>query len=491
MIHFAPSAVVCRRLQSLRFQIEHGHFVNRCAGNIAPPPLVLGAVHSGEGGGRYTMDWPLIVLLCGFFGFGVLAAAAATIKYVISYHKQLEYDRKHTRGFVRRKPMDLSALGMAKRLVVAIEFVVWFAGKKVLHRVMSRVMVGGPRVWLWAMSRFVFLPCFVLHLVVAILLLASVEDRPLHYYNPFIAGPAAFFLFSAAVDLALYATVRKPKVLVQMRVFQQAIVISMLWNIAGAALMRTGIVLDPLARLHCLETKNSNLYSLYLVLRRIYTDFGATPSCLAAECGVGTAVRMGGTKAVAPLFTACLMCSQPMGEVLRALGSAGMLAEHPSANPTGNITANGTQLCAWMDLPRPVCISTTATLNATRSAGAAAIRLESSPMNPCAAVAGCLSCVDSVLARVPILYVVHFCVLLVAVVATLDMVELLKEAMPETAVERTTRFEKEMEAEHAREEEQAALDAADALEMLQLAAPTKKKKSHRKHPKEPARQAWA
>jgi hypothetical protein len=48
-----------------------------------------------------------------------------------------------------------------------------------------------------------------------------------------------------------------------------------------------------------------------------------------------------------------------------------------------------------------------------------------------------------------------------------------------------------MEAEHARAEEQAALDAADALEMLQLAAPTKNKKSHRKHPKELARQAWA
>ena len=442
------------------------------------------------------MDWPLLVVLFGFSGFGVLLGCAGLIKFVIKYHKDLEYQRKHFAGYTPRKGLcgHLAPLAMVKKLVTLLEFVMWFVWLWV-HRFLSAAMVGGPVAWLWGISRLVFLPCFLLHLMVSIMLLVLVEDTPLHLYNPFMAGPILFFLFCAVVDVALYAVSRKPTVLVQMRALAQLLAFALLWDIVCALLMRTGIVLDPLARLQCLELDNVLARRFYHVLRAVFTDFGIAPSCLATDCGEGNAaVRRGRTMGITPLFTSCLLCSQSPREAFRALGSAGILQYHPSANPTGNITANGTQLCSWMNKPRPTCMHPNATRVPNMTLPVSPLIVEGGTVAiPCADVLGCLSCLDAMLSRVPLFFVVHFCVLLVAALACMDAITQLKADSPETADERTLRLQAELQREKEKSEDQVEMAVIELQTSLKreivVASPSSRKKKEKK-PKEPIR-AWS
>ena len=95
----------------------------------------------------------------------------------------------------------------------------WLTVKRVLRPCLRRMLVGGPRLWLWAIARLVLFPCFALHLTVALLTLALVEDKSMHLHRPPVFTTAAFFGVAALVDCCLFATVRTPRTQLQTRLF--------------------------------------------------------------------------------------------------------------------------------------------------------------------------------------------------------------------------------------------------------------------------------
>ena len=112
---------------------------------------------------------------------------------------------------------------------------------------------------------------------------------------------------------------------------------------------------------------------------------------------------------------------------------------------------------------------------------------------PCADVLGCLSCLDAMLSRVPLFFVVHFCVLLVAALACMDAITQLKADSPETADERTLRLQAELQREKEKSEDQVEMAVIELQTSLKreivVASPSSRKKKEKK-PKEPIR-AWS
>ena len=395
------------------------------------------------------MDWVVVCVLVGFATLIFAACCSLGVKAVLAYYRNLETFRKQF-GFRRPQPRcDLSPHNVCKQTLRAVEFIVWLVMERLLRRCLLRMMVGGPRLWLLLLSRLVFFPCFVLHLVVAILVVALVEDKALHLHRPPIFWTAIFFGVAALVDGVLYAVIRKPRTQLQTRLFAKlccaALVTDIVFTVTVDAALR------PLAQLHCLEPRNKPIFAFYHSIRLGYVHLGVQDACLrdsTCDCAAS------GPGYLSPRFVTCLLCNTPPADVVRTLAAAGLFAGHPSARPVLNTTANGTagvcsfafgQLAPGSELN---CVPpSTHALNMTDGDMRDVGMNETAAALPCESVQSCISCMAA--KTVPRFFFAHAAILVVALVAAHEHGMHLQEDAPETLKERTQRLESEMMARKA------------------------------------------
>ena len=431
------------------------------------------------------MDWVVWVVVVGFASTLAALCGAGCVKGVLVYFRNLEAYRKAF-GIRPRRGVDLSLRNLLRCTARGVEFVVWLTVKRMLRPCLRRMLVGGPRLWLWAIARLVLFPCFALHLAVVLLTLALVEDKSMHLHRPPVFITAAFFGVAALVDCCLYATVRTPRTQLQTRLFAKMCAGALLSDALLTAFLRSA--LRPMAQLHCLEPQNRPLFQLYGLVQVLYVRLGVPLACLGPACGARATLPLragewggaAGPGHLAPRFVTCLLCSTPPEAVVRTLAAAGLLAAHPSAAPALNTTANGTVgICSFSRLPPaaqldcvppwthaenmtalsmrdrgyngavppspPVVVAPAgAAPGAGAGAGAGAGGVELPLPLPCADMHACVAGVAGADALVPRFFLAHAFVLLLAIVAAHEHGENLHADAPETADDAARRMEREL-----------------------------------------------
>ena len=295
-------------------------------------------------------DWDIVgwVIFFCLLSISVCFCGRWVAKVAIAYFKRQEFIKSRIIGLPLRRKGPGYLHSSACGLLELVEWLLWCVATKVIHRTLRRLLVGGPRRWLWVLARVVHLPSCLLHLVAGALLLATVQDGT-HLTNPPIVGTAVYFFAWAGLELVLFVCARWPRTTTQLTWLARACAVVLVWDAVAFALLADGTLLAPVVRTHCLEVGNTYLFGAYRFVRAAYVEeLGAGAVCTdagqpcslqalgaaavrASDNTTGVATTINTTRAFVaagappPELGTCVLCaSKSLGSALRTSAVGGI-----------------------------------------------------------------------------------------------------------------------------------------------------------------------